>query len=81
MSDLLVGGASPKSDARRHSVLHFAAKKGYAHLPPRLLLKGADVNLRDGLEQSPLYVAAIFRHASVAKILLEAGADPIIRSK
>jgi ankyrin repeat protein len=45
-----------------------------------LLAKGADVNAKSIKSQTPLHFAAAHGHTDAARMLLESGADPSIRT-
>lgn len=54
--------------------LHFAIFHGYDELAKKLILMGADVNVRDKNNQTPLFYAIYFDRISIAFQLLLAGA-------
>lgn len=56
------------------TALHFAASLGAKNSVKELVKFGADVNAMDGVQQSPLYVAAVKNREEVFEILLNAGA-------
>ncbi len=51
-------------------MLHIAAEKGYASIV-KLLLKKANPNAQDSLEQTALYLATQKGHKEVAELLME----------
>jgi ankyrin repeat protein len=55
--------------------LHDAAIKGDMFKVRQLIEKGADVNVRDKNQDTPLHEAASRRKTDVAKLLIEKGAD------
>jgi len=57
------------------TLLHIAAKSGYAEAVKLLLNNNAKVNSRDSLNGTPLHRAVQNGHVDVAKILIEYGAD------
>jgi ankyrin repeat protein len=58
------------------SSLHLTVLKGDADVAAALLAAGADPNPRNGLFQTPLFLACERGRPEVAELLLEAGADP-----
>jgi ankyrin repeat protein len=63
------------------TVLHYAARYGNAEIAGLLIDHGAAVNVRGGGGRTPLFTTLAFRASqrrdiSVAKVLLERGADP-----
>lgn len=86
VSALLKAGADPNTvvaqiGQKQDSLLHIAAGKGYCDILSLLIEAGADVNIRDIDDRTPLYIAAgnetsdrnvILR---MAKELIDAGAD------
>ncbi len=52
-----------------------AAEKGETRQVETLLSKGADINLRDEYERTPLMISAYNGHTDIVALLLEAGAD------
>jgi ankyrin repeat protein len=48
---------------------------GRRHVVKCLHSSGADINLRDGNRQSPLFLASMSEHFDVVKCLLSSGAD------
>ena len=58
------------------TVLHKAARLGYADVAEANILSGADVHARDNAGWSPLHEACVFSKVNVAKVLLKYGADP-----
>ena len=80
---LLAAGANPNAaTASGHRPLMEAARTGRSGLVKTLIAAGADVNGTDPpVGQTPLMWAVAHRHAAVARILLELGADVRARSK
>lgn len=56
--------------------LLFAAREGCVRCAEELVLAGADLNLADPDEVTPLLIATLNAHFDTARYLLEAGADP-----
>jgi ankyrin repeat protein len=63
------------SELEAYSGLHLAAALGDAVQASRLVAGGADVNIRDGYERTPLHVATYFGRRDVIAVLAGAGAD------
>ncbi len=80
---LLSAGADPNaSTPEGETVLMTAARAGSVDVVRALLAKGANINAKEGWqEQTALMWAAAENHGSVVSALLEAGADPTVRSK
>ena len=53
--------------------LHTASLLGLEMLVERILRKGADVNFRDGIDNTALHWAASENHAEIAAMLIEVG--------
>ena len=53
-----------------------AAQKGHIELVQYLIDEGADVNRRNSIGESALYVAGIAGHKDIVRLLLNNGADP-----
>ena len=61
----------------QRTALHMACVKGDRHLMRVLIELGADVNRLDPVDgRSLLFVAAVYEHQDVCRILLKHGADP-----
>ncbi|XP_049793661.1 ankyrin repeat and SOCS box protein 14-like [Schistocerca nitens] len=82
---LVRGGDVNARDECGYSALHLAAEHGYTELVSLLLQQGARVDYREPTDDpfprttlcdEPLRLAIRNRHADVARILLEHGADP-----
>jgi ankyrin repeat protein len=88
IAGLLVGGANPNAtEAKRrgwtplHSAIEELDYGGSIDVLPLLLEHGANVNGWDALhEASPLLMACFRNNKEAASILLNAGADPNVRS-
>lgn len=57
------------------TALHIAASRGYKSIIVRLLENGIDIDARDGLGQTALHLAVIYRQYEIAKALMFEGAD------
>ena len=68
---------SPQCQERRGdwSALREAAVKGQSAVVRLLIDRGADINLKGHMGQTPLHAAAASKHPALAKLLLERGAD------
>jgi ankyrin repeat protein len=64
-----------RSDSKRCSALHMAARRGNKEVAEALLDCGADINARDIAGVTPLQRAKNCRKAAVAFLLLSRGAD------
>ena len=60
----------------RMTALHFAARDGQLEAARVLIEAGADLNIGDNYETTPVTLAVLNGHLGVAAALLEAGADP-----
>ncbi|KAK7912221.1 hypothetical protein PG985_014702 [Apiospora marii] len=87
MADLIEAGASPDGNPRRlqsQGCLHIAATHddqgdmGPLHM---LLIRGADVNVKDAEGRTPLHVAIRNERLQAAKALVAFGVDPKIADK
>lgn len=90
VENALRNGANPNifmPQAGFTALNHAIVTKAHAyHLIKAMVARGADVNLRDGNDNTPLlsvmqYDGAEARKADIAKLLLEAGADPFVTNK
>ena len=57
------------------SCIHSASCRGHYHIVESLLNDGADVNLQDEDNETPLHFAARHGHINIVKLLIENGAD------
>lgn len=82
---LIRGGDVNARDESGYSALHLSAEHGYTELVALLLAQGAQVDYREDTDDpfprttvcdEPLRLAIRNRHADVARLLLEHGADP-----
>lgn len=73
---LLSHGASINRRGAAWSALHYAVFAGQAEIARTLMARGADVNARAPNGSTVLMMAARQGHEDLAKVLLEAGADP-----
>jgi ankyrin repeat protein len=60
---------------RPHTYLHYAVEYGEPDLVQELIVAGYNIELRDELNSTPLYVAAQYNRLEAARILIECGAD------
>lgn len=74
---LLSSGADPNlGDANGDTPLILAARRGFVEGAARMLMKSAEVDKANRLGETALIVAVQQRQTAIAKMLLEAGADP-----
>jgi len=66
---------SPARDQYKRSVLHLAALNGNTRLVCALIKSGAQVNVRDGIGQTPLTLSLHMNHFNTAKVLIDAGSS------
>ncbi|XP_043461637.1 uncharacterized protein LOC122498119 [Leptopilina heterotoma] len=57
------------------SLLHFAIEERKRNVVKALIEFGADVDVKDGLEQTPLFYAVKTKQTEIAEMLLKAGAN------
>lgn len=63
-------------DGDNQTPLHYACRKGHAAIVRLLLDHGADVNVRNGLHNTPIGLACeTDGHLDIVRILIDAGAD------
>jgi ankyrin repeat protein len=68
-------------DALGGGCLHQAAKKGNFNEVRRLIEDGANVNVKDENNDTPLYIAVGQGHKEIAELLISKGADVnVVRS-
>ena len=68
--------------ANGEGLIHFVSGKGYAPLVKKLLTEGADVNLKNDLNYTPLHIASEKGHLEVAEMLIDFGnADVDVKDK
>lgn len=60
--------------------LHDAAENGNVELLMKLISSGANVNAKDSSGNTPLIYAALRQHLTCMELLLEAGANPNVRT-
>lgn len=60
--------------------LHFACKYGNKEIVEILLNKNVDVNVIDNTDSSPLYYAVDRQDPIITKMLIDHGADPLLRN-
>ena len=66
-------------DTSLNTALHLATKHAQLAVMHFLITHGADVNLKNNLDSTPLHLTE--KNIESIKILLEAGADPNIKDK
>ena len=71
-----VNGIDPARSYKNAHLIHAAVREGDAELVNALLDKGADINSRDWIKDTPLQYSIIDRQAGIMKLLLKRGADP-----
>ena len=81
VSTLLAEGVNPNTVVNTNTALTFAARDGQLEIAEVLIAYGADVNWIDGEGVTPLILAVFKNHVEVVKLLLENGADPMIRDQ
>lgn len=64
--------------ATRHSLLHFAAQKGWENILILLLNNNASISVLDAEGRTPLFMAAKNGHVDCVKTLCNKGADPLL---
>lgn len=64
----------------RETLLHVAANKNRPEVVEYLVLKGIDVDVRNGMGETPLHRAASAGSLDAVKVLVRLGADPNIRN-
>jgi ankyrin repeat protein len=86
--DFLEAGTNPNirgTDAE--TVLHYAADFGFKEAVSLLIAKKAEIDARNTLEQTPLWLVCAntsnpeVKSLAIAKLLLESGASPNVVSK
>ena len=73
--------ASRSGGIMNNSALHWAAAAGHEAATQFLIESGANVNEKNGLEDTPLHSAAWRGWESTCSLLLSAGADPRAENK
>ena len=74
---LLARGADPNlGDANGDTPMILAARRGFVEAVARMLMKSPEVDKTNKLGETALIAAVQQRQAGIAKMLLEAGADP-----
>ncbi|OWF44955.1 myotrophin-like [Mizuhopecten yessoensis] len=76
VKEQLSKGASVNEIVKNRAPLHFAADYGQVEVLKLLLEKGADVNVKDKYDITPILAAIYEDHVECVKILLEKGASP-----
>ncbi len=64
-----------KQNRNKRTLLHLAAKKGYAKAVKLLLDNNADVNAREVMDATPLHLAILEDKVEIVQILITYGAD------
>lgn len=79
---LLARGAdvNGRMDESSGTALHATARSGAVRAARFLIDSGADINAQDNAGMTPLHHSAVHLQAGVCQELLNAGADPTIRS-
>ncbi|AWW50881.1 ankyrin repeat domain-containing protein [Wolbachia endosymbiont of Folsomia candida] len=67
--------ASNKYGKEKESLLHLAARKGYAELIDSILDEGVEIDALNESGESAIYLAAKNGHTNAVKLLLKEGAD------
>ncbi|KAF1970380.1 hypothetical protein BU23DRAFT_405739, partial [Bimuria novae-zelandiae CBS 107.79] len=57
------------------SALHYATHRGQLETVANLLAIGANIDSRDAMERTPLFIAVRAQHEPVVRLLLFYGAD------
>lgn len=63
------------------TALHWIAKRNYTELIRPLISYGAQINAKDVLGRTPIYIAAKFNHLESVNELLALKADPFIKCR
>lgn len=71
-------GLSPSvQDENTYTPLHAAASWGHIDILRYLVGKGGDINIRDGDDETPLFVV---ESAEMARVVIELGGDATLRN-
>ncbi len=71
-----VNALDPARIFKGEHLLHSAVRSGDPYLVAALLDRGADINVRDWIKDTPLHYAVSWKKPEMLKLLLERGADP-----
>jgi hypothetical protein len=74
---LLNRGADPNLIVSNSSTLKWAIKSNRARIARLLIEYGAEVNMPDSKQNTPLIYAAEYNNLEICKILIDRGADPL----
>ena len=69
-----------EQNRNKRTLLHMAAKKGYAKAVKMLLDNQADINVRDVMDATPLHDAVLEDKVEIVRILIAYGADLDVKS-
>lgn len=78
---LLDHKANEVVDNLKRTLLHYAAKDGRSDIVELLIKNGANIDLQDSDENTPLLLAIRGNHFDLVAFLLESGADPRIKGQ
>lgn len=70
-----------KRKATGHTMLHLSVALGYHRFTAGLLARGANPNVRDVGGYTPLHYAALHDHPELVRRLIQAKADPTLRTR
>lgn len=77
---LLEDGADPDM-TRLRTALHVAVENDNLEIVDLLVAHGADIDARDHLGRTPLFLAIVRRRPEISKVLIEADADATVTTK
>lgn len=79
IESLLNEGADPNASTPQYSALHLSVFLPDTSITKLLIQKGADVNLKNNVGQTPLFFAVMGNNLDLTQFLLLNGADPAIK--